>query len=97
MTTEEINTLLLNRIEALTTQVDRLADAVKKNTDAANASTNASSELKITVSEANKVFGKVAQGVKDLYGKVQQIEVVAKLVKQFGPAFLAGFGQKPKP
>jgi methyl-accepting chemotaxis protein len=97
MTTDEINTLLLNRIEALTTQVDRLADAVKKNTEAANASTNASSDLKTTVTESNVVFEKVAQGVKDLYAKVQQIEVVAKLMKQFGPAILGGFGQKPKP
>ena len=89
---DEINTKLLNQLTALTAEVERLSDNVKKNSDAVNASTATSVSLKATVTETNKVFEKVSDGITDLKNKVQQIEIVAKLWKQFGPAILQGFG-----
>lgn len=99
MTQEELTTRLLNSMEAQTKKMDQLQEAVRKNNELLGASTSASKELKETVSEANKIFDSVATSVKELYGKVQQIEMFAKLAKQLGPMLggLGGLGGGPTP
>lgn len=96
MNKDELNTVLLNNLESLNRKLDQLIDVVKKNTDAVNNSGTSSRELKESVIESNRVFDQLYQSVKEIYNKVQQIEMVAKLAKQFGPMF-GGFGGTSQP
>lgn len=91
MNQDELNAVLVNNLEVLNKKLDQLTEALRKNAEAMVNSANSSKELKETVGESNKVFNQVQQGVKELYAKVQQIEMVAKLAKQFGP-MLGGLG-----
>lgn len=97
MEKDQLDLKLLNTLESLSKKVDTLTDALKQSNTNLSNNTEGVKNLKETISNTNDIFQKVSQGVQDLYAKVQQIEMVAKLAKQFGPMFggLGGFGQSP--
>lgn len=102
MEKDQLDLKLLNTLESVNKKLDTVVDLLKQNNSNMTTSNTASKELKETVAATNEIFKKVSQGVQDLYAKVQQIEMVAKLAKQFGPMLgglggLGGFGGTQAP
>lgn len=99
---DQLTNALMNSVEVLTKRLEKHEEAIKKNVDASNALVAAVKQLDVTVNSSNKVFDQVAQGVKDLYEKVKQLEIFTKLMgnlANLGPLFggMGGGGSKSKP
>lgn len=91
---EELATVMINTVSALTKRLEKLEEQLKKNTDAATENTQKLVKLDETVTSANKIFNQVAEGVKDLYEKVRTLEIVTKLMSNIGSLgpLLGGLG-----
>jgi len=96
MNQEELNIKLLNTMEALNNSISKLNDTVKRAVDASNAEASASKDLNLTIQGTNKVFEQVSQGVKDIYAKIQALELFGKMMGGLGPLF-GGAGGTKKP
>lgn len=101
---DQLTNTLINSFEALSKRLDKQEEALKKNSEASQALVSAVKQLEITVNSTNKIFDQVATGVKDLYEKVKQLEILGKLMgnlANLGPLFGGmggmGGGSKPKP
>jgi uncharacterized phage infection (PIP) family protein YhgE len=93
-----VNTII-NSFEALSKRLEKQEEALKKNTEACQALISSQKQLEVTINSTNKIFDQVATGVKDLYEKVKQLEILGKLMGNFanlGPLF-GGGGTKAKP
>lgn len=93
---DQLVTTLVNSMEALTKRLDKQEDTLKKCAEATNNLILATKQLDTTVNSSNKIFDQVATGVKDLYEKVKQLEILGKLMGNFanlGPLF-GGAGPK---
>ena len=87
---DEISTVLINTVEALSKKVDKLEDLLKRNNDLKAANNIALQELKTTITDSNKIFEQVSQGVKDLYDKVRGLEILSKLAGNINLGSLLG-------
>ena len=95
---EEINTLLINSIEALTKKLDKVEDLLKDSNDLQSSNNTALVGLKTAVLTSNKVFEQVSQGVKDLYDKVRGLEILSKLAGNLNlGSILGGLGNASSP
>jgi len=100
---DQLTNTLINNFEALSKRLDKQEEALKKNYEASQSLVVAIKQLELTVNNSNKIFDQVAQGVKDLYEKVKQLEILGKLMgnlANLGPLFggIGGAGgSKPKP
>jgi len=98
---DQLTSTLINSFEALSKRLDKQEDALKKNTEALQGVVTSQKQLEVTINSTNKIFDQVATGVKDLYEKVKQLEILGKLMGNFanlGPLFSGmGGGSKPKP
>ena len=73
MDQDELITSLHNSVETLSTRIDKL--------EAVNAKTVVALEkLDTTITQTNKVFDEVSEGIKGLYDKVKQFEIWGKLL-----------------
>jgi len=88
---DELTTMLINSIEALTKRIDKLEDQLRKNAEIHQKNIIVSQELNTTILSTNKVFDQVSLGIRDLYEKVKALEVWSKLIGNLGP-LLGGFG-----
>lgn len=96
---EELYTTLINSIEALSKRIDKLDENLKKNSENVATLNVTTKQLDTTIMGSNKVFDQVSQGIKDLYEKVKQLELISKLMSNLGglgPLFGGGVGPKPK-
>lgn len=93
MNQEELNLKLLNSMESLNNNISKLNDTLKRAVDASNGETSASKDLNTTIQSTNKIFEQVSQGVKDIYGKIQALELFSKMMGGLGPIF--GGPKKP--
>jgi len=90
---EELNTLLINSLEALTKKLDKIEDALKNSNELQSSNNTALVDLKAAVISSNKVFEQVSQGVKDLYEKVRGLEILSKLAGNLNlGSILGGLG-----
>jgi len=95
---EELNTLLINSLEALTKKLDKVEDLLKSSNDLQANNNIALQDLKQAVLTSNKVFDQVSQGVKDLYDKVRGLEVLSKLAGNLNlGSILGGLGNATNP
>jgi uncharacterized coiled-coil protein SlyX len=98
MEQDELITTLHNSVETLSTRIDKLEEV--------NAKTVAALEkLDTTITQTNKVFDEVSEGIKGLYEKAKQLEVWSKLIGNLGSLAplisglggLGGFGGSAAP
>lgn len=103
---DQLTNTLINSFEALSKRLDKQEESLRKNSEASQSLVSAVKQLEITVNSTNKIFDQVATGVKDLYEKVKQLEILGKLMgnlANLGPLFggmggMGGMGgAKPKP
>lgn len=90
MTNDEFQLAFLNKLEEMSRQLDKLTLEIKRNSDAASSLGTANKELKETVGSTNKTFEQVASYLKDIYAKIQGLELIQKLVSGMGPMFKPG-------
>lgn len=96
LSSEELQTLLVNNFENLSRQIDRLNESLKKTNEGLLASSNSSKELKDTVTSTNKIFEQVSVGVTNILSKIQGLELVSKLMSNLGGlGGLGGGGKRP--
>lgn len=94
---DQLTNALLNSVETLAKKLDRQEETLKKSVEANQALVAAVKQLELTVNNSNKIFDQVATGVKDLYEKVKQLEILGKLMgnlANLGPLFggMGGMG-----
>lgn len=99
---DQLIAALLNSVETLAKKMDRQEEALKKSTEVNQGLHAAVKALEVTVTNSNKIFDQVATGVKDLYEKVKQMEILGKLmgnIANLGPLFggMGGMGGGKKP
>jgi len=94
LSSEELQTLLVNNFENLSRQIDKLNESLKKNSEGLLVSSNASKDLKDTVTSTNKIFEQVSVGVTNILSKIQGLELVSKLMSNLGGLGLGGGGGK---
>jgi hypothetical protein len=97
MTTEEFQIAFINNLEVLSKQLEKLTAELKRNNDVISSSITVNKDLKETVGHTNKTFEQVSGYLKDIYAKIQGLELIQKLVSGMGGlgGGLGGFGQKP--
>lgn len=94
MDQEELNLKLLNSMEALNNNISKLNDSIKRQIEATNSEVSVSKDLNTTIQNTNRIFEQVSQGIKDIYAKVQALEIFGKMMGGLGPLF---GGPKAKP
>lgn len=97
MDSDELCTVLHNSIETLTKRLDKQEELSRKLVDELKDNSKATGQLTETVKDSNKIFEQVATGVKSLYDKVTQLEILSKMMSgglgALGPLF---GGPQPK-
>jgi len=94
---DDLCTVLINSVETLTKRLDKQDEQIRKLTDRLDDNSRSVSELNLTIKDSNKIFEQVSSGVKSLYDKVTQLELLSKLMGSMGglgPLF--GGQQGPK-
>jgi len=97
---EQLTNALISSLESLSKRLDKHEEMLKKNYETNQQLLVATKELDSTIKSSNKIADQIAQGVKDLYEKVKQLEMFGKLMgnlANLGPLFGGMGGPKPKP
>lgn len=105
MEQDELITELHNSVEIMSNRIDKLEEVHAKTLVALNKLDGSINKLDTTVTQTNKVFDEVSEGIKGLYDKIKQLEIWGKLLGNLGSLApllsglggLGGLGSPPKP
>lgn len=93
---DDLCTVLINSVETLSKKLDKQDEQIRRLSDALVENTKSADVLTNTVQDSNKIFEQVATGVKSLYDKVTQLEILSKMMGGLGALGPLFGGQPPK-